>query len=224
MAYVVLLVEDALDLADTVIQYLELEGVNCDHAASGEAGLHLALQHHYDVIILDIMLPRMNGLEVCEALRGKGIDTPVLMLTARDALTDKLAGFRAGTDDYLLKPCALEELYVRVNALARRRSSQARFLTVADLQLNLDEKLATRNGQQLNLSPTGWILLELLVRESPKVVSREQLEQAVWGEERPGSNSLKVHIHHLRQQVDKGFDQPLIQTVPGHGFAVRGAS
>ena len=224
MALHVLLVEDDRDLAETVMQFLELEEVICDHAASGDVGRNLACRHHYDVILLDIMLPRMNGLAVCEALRGEGIDTPVLMLTARDTLDDKLAGFRAGTDDYLVKPFALEELIVRVRSLARRRSGQARRLQIADLELWPEEKRACRAGKQLQLSPTAWILLELLVRESPRVVSRERLARAVWGDEPPDSNSLKVHIHNLRRAVDHGAAGDLIHTVPGHGFRIEAAN
>lgn len=217
----VLLVEDDLDLADTVVQYLELEGIGCDHGANGMAGLQLAKEGGYQVLLLDLNLPRLDGLSLCEQLRRSGDDTPILMLTARDGLDDKLAGFEAGTDDYLVKPFALQELVVRLEALARRRSGQVRKLFCADLEMDLSAKTVTRNDIILKLSPTGWRLLESLLRASPEVVSRQVLEEAVWGDDIPDSNSLKVHIFHLRKAIDVPFSNPLLQTVTGHGFAMR---
>jgi DNA-binding response OmpR family regulator len=194
----ILLIEDDLDLADTVVQYLELEGIRCDHAANGMAGLQLAKEGQYQVLLLDLNLPRLDGLSLCRRLRTAGDDTPVLMLTARDQLDDKLAGFNAGTDDYLVKPFALQELVARVEVLARRRSGEVRKLTCDDLVMNLSDKTVTRNSIPLKLSPIGWRLLERLLRASPEVVSRQALEEAVWGDEIPDSNSLKVHMFHLR--------------------------
>ena len=216
-----LLVEDNQSLAETVISYLGLEGIDCDYASTGQQGLELATSNRYASILLDINLPRMDGLQVCEALRQRGVDVPVLMLTARDTLEDKLAGFEAGTDDYLVKPFELSELTARVRALAKRRSSQAQKLEVGPLMLDLSLKVATREGKPINLTPTGWKLLELLMRESPNVVSREQLEDAVWSGDQPDSNSLKVHLYRLRDQVDKPFDTRLIHTIAKHGFALR---
>ncbi|MDP6535078.1 MAG: response regulator transcription factor [Gammaproteobacteria bacterium] len=216
-----LLVEDNQSLAETVISYLELEGIDCDHAATGPRGLELASTNHYQSILLDINLPRMDGLQVCEALRKRGVDVPVLMLTARDTLDDKLAGFEAGTDDYLVKPFELSELTARVRALAKRRSSQTHKLEVGPLILDLSLKFATRDGQPIKLTPTGWKLLELLMRESPNVVSRVDMEHAVWGSDQPDSNVLKVHLYKLRDQVDKPFDSKLIHTIARHGVALR---
>ncbi|MEM7077616.1 MAG: response regulator transcription factor [Pseudomonadota bacterium] len=218
----VLLVEDNLALAETVMAYFELEGIHCDYAASGPQGLNLALSRRYQTILLDINLPRMDGLQVCEALRNQGITTPVLMLTARDTLQDKLAGFDAGTDDYLIKPFELSELVARVKALAQRRSVQVQKLRVGPLTLDLAQKVVSRDGQVLNLTPTGWTILELLMRESPDVVSREKIEQAIWGlEDLPDSNSLKVHLYRLRQQVDKPFAAQMLHTIANHGIALR---
>ncbi|MGY8872213.1 MAG: response regulator transcription factor [Pseudomonadales bacterium] len=216
----VLLVEDDRDLAASVADYLLLEKISVDHAYNGQAGLTLVLENSYDVLLLDLMLPRMDGLTLCEKLRQHGIDTPVLMLTARDTLDDKVAGFGAGTDDYLVKPFALEELTVRIKALAKRRSGQMKKLQRADLVLELDSKVATRNGQIIKLTPSEWILLETLLRASPAIVSRQQLEQALWPDDLPDTNSLKVHMYHLRQQVDKPFSKPLIHTVKGQGFII----
>lgn len=217
----ILLVEDDLDLAATVVDYLELESITCDHAANGVAGLELIRRQHYQVIVLDINLPRMSGLSVCEAMRRAGLDVPVIMLTARDSLGDKLEGFEAGADDYLIKPFALEELVVRVRALAKRRSGQVRRFEVGDLVLDTNLKQVQRAGKPVKLSPTGYRILEVLVRHSPEPVSREQLMQAVWGDDPPDSNSLKVHLHNLRKQLEDGGSYPLIQTVSGVGFAVR---
>ncbi|WP_207802683.1 response regulator transcription factor [Motiliproteus coralliicola] len=217
----VLLVEDDRDLAASVADYLALEQIQVDHAYNGQAGLTLATENRYDVLLLDLMLPRLDGLTLCEQLRGQGVDTPVLMLTARDTLDDKLAGFEAGTDDYLVKPFAMEELVARLRTLAKRRSGQVRKLQVADLQLELDSRTASRAGQPLKLTPSGWILLEALVRASPAVVSRHQLEQLLWPDQAPDSNSFKVHLYHLRKQVDKPFDRALIHTLPGQGVLLK---
>ncbi len=221
MSLFLLLVEDNFDLAETIIQYLELEGMTCDHAASGEAGLKLARENDYDVILLDIMLPRMTGLDLCETLRKKGEDTPILMLTARDTLKDKLAGFESGTDDFLVKPFDMPELIVRINALARRRSGQVKVLKALDLTMHLDTRMVFRAEQQLSLTPTGWKLLESLIRSSPAAVPRQKLVQEIWGDEIPETNSLKVHLHKLRCQVNRKNMVPILHTIPGFGYAIR---
>jgi DNA-binding response OmpR family regulator len=217
----VLLVEDDIDLADTVIQFLELDGICCDHASNGIAGLQLAQEGQYQVLILDLNLPRLDGISLCKQLRQGGNDTPVLMLTARDQLEDKLAGFESGTDDYLIKPFALQELVVRILALDQRRSGKIRKLSCADLKMDLDSKTLTREGISLKVTPTGWRLLELLLRASPKVISRRDLEAALWGDEIPDSNSLKVHISNLRKVIDAPFPGALLQTIDRHGFVIR---
>ncbi len=217
-----LLIEDNVSLAETIVSYCQLEGISCEHAATGTQGLNLARSNEYEAILLDINLPRMSGLEVCEALRAEGIDVPVLMITAQGELDDKLAGFDAGTDDYLVKPFEMSELVARVRALSKRRSSRAQKLIVGSLVLDLTQKSASREGQSLNLSPTCWKLLELLMRASPDVVSRKQMEDAIWRDtDLPDSNVLKVQLHRLRQKVDKPFAQKMIQTVASHGVAIR---
>jgi len=216
----ILLIEDDQDLAATLVQYLALENIRCDHAASGLSGVQLAEQHSYDALLLDLNLPRLDGLSVCRRLRNRGNDTPILMLTARDQLSDKLDGFNAGTDDFLVKPFELQELVVRITALARRRSGQVRILSCADLSMDLSSRQATRGGQTIKLSPTGWQLLEVLLREYPQTVSRQKLEEAVWGDELPDSNTLKVHMFHLRKAVNGPFPTALLHTVPGHGFVL----
>lgn len=217
----VLLIEDDHDLATTVVQYLELEGIQCDHASNGVSGLQLVQTHDYDALLLDLNLPRLDGLTLCRRLRDMGHDIPVLMLTARDQLQDKLNGFRSGTDDFLTKPFELDELVVRVNALTRRRSGHARILRYGELKMDLSKREVCRAGRILKLSPIGWKLLETLLREAPATISRQKLEATIWGDSLPDSNALKVHIHHLRKAIDAGFLFPMIQTVPSFGFALR---
>lgn len=222
MTFNTLLVEDNLSLAQTVIAYFDLEGINCDYASNGSQGLELALLNDYQVILLDINLPRINGLEVCEMIRKQGVDIPVMMLTARDSLEDKLAGFDAGTDDYLVKPFELSELVARVKALFNRRSLHSMKLEVGPLVMDLSLKTVCREGQKLKLTPTCWKLLEILMRESPNLVSREKMQNTIWNEpDLPESDVLKVHLYKLRQQVDKPFSIKLIQTVSSHGVAIR---
>lgn len=216
-----LLVEDDLDLATAIIDYLALEGIECDHAANGVAGLSLIQNQRYDVVILDLNLPKMDGLEVCAKLRASGLDVPVLMLTARDTLDDKLGGFSAGADDYLIKPFAMEELIVRAQVLSRRRSGQVTLLSAEGVELDLTTQTATCDGQEMKLTPIGYKLLETLLRASPNSVSRDKLVQSVWGDEQPDSNSLKVHMYHLRKAVDGQSGVKRIQTLVGRGFALK---
>ncbi|WP_165311771.1 response regulator transcription factor [Vibrio ziniensis] len=215
-----LLVEDDLDLATALIDYMSLEDIDCDYAADGQVGYNLIMSNRYDVIILDLNLPKIEGLAVCERIRNNGVETPVLMLTARDTLDDKLEGFSRGADDYLVKPFAMEELLVRMKVLAKRRSGQVSKLTIADLELDLSHRQAIRAGTILKLSPIALKILEVLMREYPSGVSREKIVQIIWGDEQPDSNSLKVHIFNLRKQVDQNDWSPLIQTIPGFGFGI----
>lgn len=215
-----LLVEDDIDLATAVIDYFELEDIQCDHAGNGVLGLNLIEKNRYQAIILDLNLPKMSGLTVCENIRNQGIDTPVLMLTAMDTLEDKLTGFAKGADDYLVKPFAMEELIVRVKALSKRRSGQVTVLKVAGIELDLDKMKASLSGYTLKLSPIAFKILEVLLRNSPNAVSRDFIVQEVWGDDKPESNSLKVHIFNLRKQLDLAGNKALLQTVSGFGFSI----
>jgi DNA-binding response OmpR family regulator len=220
-----LLVEDDLDLASTVVDYLGFENIQCDHAANGIAGLNIIRQQQnenqsFDVILLDINMPRMDGLSLCQTLRQEGINTPILMLTARDTLQDKIAGFNAGTDDYLVKPFEIEELLVRILALSKRRSGQMTRLSVGDLQLDTSLKTANINEQRIKLTPTTYQILEALMRATPEPVSRAALLQSIWGDEIPDSSSLRVHIHHLRKALDVVNASDMIKTIAGFGFAI----
>ncbi|WP_281561443.1 response regulator transcription factor [Thalassomonas sp. RHCl1] len=221
MSINILLVEDDIDLAATIVDYFEVESISCDHAANGVHGLALVEAHDYQVILLDINLPEMDGFTLCQKIRESSNDTPILMLTARDTLVDKVTGFDAGTDDYLVKPFEIEELLIRVLALSKRRSGQVSKLSFGKLVLQLRERLAFFDGRELKLTPITFKLLEKLMRESDKPVSRAVLMHAVWGEDQPDSNSLKVHIHHLRKQLEKVQANLLIDTEPGYGFSLR---
>ncbi|MEP1383604.1 MAG: response regulator transcription factor [Paraglaciecola sp.] len=217
----ILLVEDDIDLAKAIVEYFAFEDIQCDHASNGVSGLHFITHNYYEVIILDINLPKKSGLDVCKGMRELGIDTPVLMLTARDTLDDKVVGFSTGADDYLVKPFAMEELIIRTQVLSRRRSGQMNKLVIADLEINLQLKSAKRGQQALKLSPTAFKILECLMRESPNTVSREKLLSFVWGDEQPDSNNLKVHMFKLRKAIEIPGQPTLIQTIAGYGFALK---
>lgn len=216
-----LLVEDHADIAEMVASYFEARGFTMDYAADGLTGLHLAVKNDYDAIILDIMLPGLDGLEICEKLRmDAGNSTPIIMLTARDTLDDKIAGFNLGADDYVIKPFAIAELEARVlSQIRRNRGEVARDLIVAgDLVVNTSTMTVERQGMRLNLTPTGFQILTILMKASPAVVMRQTLEQKVWGDIMPDSDTLRSHMYNLRKIVDKPFDHPLIHTVQSSGY------
>ncbi len=216
----ILIIEDNPDIAANIGDYLEDHGHTVDFAGDGVTGLHLAIVNDFDAIVLDLALPGMDGLEVCKKLReDAGKDTPVLMLTARDRLQDKLAGFSSGADDYLVKPFELQEVEARLNVLAQRgRRRVRRELKVGDLEFNLDTLGVQRGDQEIYLNPIGLKLLQCLMQASPNVVSRNELEMEVWGEELPDSDSLRVHIHSLRSAIDRPFGSNMIQTRHGIGY------
>lgn len=218
----ILVIEDNVDILTNVLDYLELKGYSVDCARDGLSGLHLAVTQHYDLIVLDIMLPGIDGYQLCRRLREDArSDIPILMLTARDALEDRLQGLHAGADDYLVKPFALAELVARIEAITRRsRGSSVRALKVADLAFDPATHQATRAGRPLKLNPMGAKLLVLLMQKSPAVVKREVLEMELWGEDIPDKDSLRSHIHQLRQAVDKPFAKPLIHTIHGVGYRI----
>ena len=216
----VLIIEDNPDIAANLGDYLEDHGHTVDFAGDGITGLHLAVVNEFDSIVLDLALPGMDGLDVCRKLRSEaGKDTPVLMLTARDRLEDKLAGFETGADDYLVKPFELQEVEARLKVLAGRgRRRNSRELKVGDLKFNLDTLNVCRADEDIYLNPIGLKLLHCLMESSPNVVSRAELEMEVWGEEMPDSDSLRVHIHSLRSAIDKPFGSNMIQTRHGIGY------
>lgn len=216
-----LLVEDNADLSASIGTYLDRRGHIMDYAHDGNVALKLATTNSYHVLILDIGLPDLNGLELCRRLRNDhGISTPILFLTARDTLDDKIRGFSAGGDDYLIKPFAMAELEARLEALQRRSEGQAhrRQLVVANLVFDLDTLHIERAGRTLYIKPAARRVLEVLMRNSHRVVSKEELEAALWGDEPPEADALRVHVHSLRTAIDGPFDEPLISTVRGVGY------
>ncbi len=218
----ILIIEDNSDILANLYGFFEPQGHHVDSATNGFAGLALACDQTYDVIVLDIMMPGLNGIELCRKLRQEQRNTtPVLMLTARDTLQDKIAGFGSGADDYLVKPFSLAELDVRLQALVRRSRQQvapAATLRVGDLSFNTATYRAARGARTLSLTKTGFILLKALMQTAPHVVTRESLEFDIWGDSPPDSDALRTHIHALRQTLDKGEPYPMLRTVPGIGF------
>lgn len=216
----ILLVEDNRDILVNLADYLTLKGYTVDCAQDGLSGLQLASSQHFDLLVLDVMLPGIDGFTLCQRLREEArSSTPVIMLTARDTLDDRLQGFRSGADDYLLKPFALSELAARIEAVLRRsQGMNRRNLQVGDLAYDLDTLEVSRAGRPLKLNPLGLKILEILMQRSPNVVRRDALEEAIWGEDCPDSDSLRSHIHQLRQVIDKPFAQPLLHTVHGVGY------
>ena len=216
----ILVIEDNPDILANICEYLELKGMAVDCARDGLGGLHLAVTERYDLIVLDVMLPGINGYQLCTRLREDGgSEVPIIMLTARDTLDDRLQGLNSGADDYLVKPFALSELHARIRAVLRRSGgSRRRRLHVGDLAYDLDTLQVSRAGRVLKVNPLGLKLLEVLMRKSPAVVRREVLETELWGEDPPDSDSLRSHVHQLRQVLDKPFDRSLLHTVHGIGY------
>ncbi len=222
-AGLVLVVEDNQNISEMIGEYLESRGFEVDYAADGLDGYRLAAENSYDAVVLDLMLPRLDGIEVCRRLRSDARkSTPVLMLTARDTLDDKLTGLSHGADDYLTKPFAIQELEARLRALIRRERRQvgSEVLTVADLVLDPVSMRVTRGDLELQLSPIGLKLLTILMRESPRVVSRQEIEREIWGNSLPDSDTLRSHLYNLRKVIDKPFDRPLLHTVQSAGYRV----
>jgi two-component system, OmpR family, response regulator len=220
----ILVVEDEKRLAYLLRRVLLEERHSVDLAHDGNTGLDLALSDTYDVVILDIMLPGIDGIEVCRQMRAERIMSPVLMLTARGSVEDRVTGLNVGADDYLVKPFAMEELLARVNALLRRRDQ--RFdenprLTVGDLTLDLVGHEASRGGRVIELTAKEFALLEYLMRNQGRVLTRTQIVDTVWRYDMEAlSNVVDIYIHYLRDKVDQGFSKPLIKTVRGVGYKI----
>ena len=215
-----LLIEDNPDLAGNLCDFLEAHRYTVDVVHNGLSGLRFALENVYDVIVLDLMLPGMDGLEVCARLRAAGRNVPILMLTARDTLANKLEGFGSGADDYLVKPFAMPELEARLTALARRgQGAPARSqLIVDDLRFDPESLRLERGGRRIELAPIPLRILDLLMRRSPGVVRREEIEREIWADDPPDSDALRAHIHALRSAIDRGSGMPLLHTIRGIGY------
>jgi DNA-binding response OmpR family regulator len=219
-----LVVEDERRLANLLRRMLAEERHTVDLAHDGRTGLDLALSDTYDMVILDLMLPDVDGIEICRQMRQNRVETPVLMLTARGAVEDRVKGLNVGADDYLIKPFAMEELLARVNALLRRRGrgfENGTTLTVGDLTLDLVRHEARRAGRLIELTAKEFALLEFLMRHPGQVLTRTQITDHVWRYDLEAlSNVVDLYIHYLRDKVDQGFGRPLIKTVRGVGYKI----
>lgn len=216
----ILIVEDNREIAEIIAEHLQRVGYSVEVAHDGITGLHHAVSNTYDAIVLDVMLPGLDGIGVCRKLRGDAKNsTPLLMLTARDTIEEKLQGLEAGADDYMVKPFELRELDARLRALIRRQHRQTTTDTLVVGDLKFDKALlrVTRAGKQINVSPIGLRLLEILMRESPRVVSRLEIEKEIWSDSLPDSDTLRSHMYNLRRLIDKPFEYPLLHTIPGMG-------
>jgi len=217
----ILLIEDHRDVAEMVGEFLEHRGYSIDYARDGLSGLHLAVANNYNAVVIDLTLPGMDGLDVCRNLRREARKSmPILVLTGRDTLDDKLVGLEAGADDYLVKPFELRELEARLRALIRRDRHQVstQTLTVADLTLDTATLRLQRAGRELVVSPIGLKVLAILMRESPRVVSRQDIEREIWGDTLPDSDTLRSHLYNLRRIIDKPFGYPLLHTIHSAGY------
>jgi DNA-binding response OmpR family regulator len=218
----VLIVEDNSEILATLYGFLEPKGYTLDSARNGYGGLALISENEYDAIVLDVMLPGISGIEVCQKLRYEfKLSTPILMLTARDSLADKASGFESGADDYLIKPFSVAELDMRLRAMIRRATGAHgidRALRFGALSFDPELHEVSRDGVRIALTRIGYVMLRALMVAAPRVVTRETLEHVVWGENRPESDSLRTHIHFLRQAIDKPFEFPMLVTVPAVGY------
>jgi two-component system OmpR family response regulator len=220
-----LLIEDDRTIADFVIRGLREAGFAVDHQSDGDLGLEAAVGQPYDVAIIDLMLPKRDGLSVIDETRRRGVTTPVLILSARRSVDDRVKGLQAGGDDYLTKPFAFAELLARVQALVRRasRSPEPTTLTVDDVVLDLLSRRVTRAGQPIDLRPREFSLLEYLMRNAGKVVSKTMILSHVWDYNfDPQTNIVDVLVSRLREKIDRPFDKKLLQTVRGVGYVIRG--
>ena len=214
----VLIIEDQHDIAANIWDFLERRGHRVDHAADGASGLTRAMDGRFDVIVLDLGLPRMDGLELCRRLRQAGHGTPVLMLTARDTLDDKLKGYAEGADDYMIKPFELRELEARLRVLRRDRQTAASTSHYGPLRFDAGSLLAWREGKRIPLNRNQGKVLALLLQDAPRIVSHQRLAQALWGDAPFDVARLHDHLYALRALIDKPFAAPLIQSVHGLGY------
>jgi len=220
----ILLVEDDPEIARFVVRGLKRETFAVDHAANGEDGLHLALTEDYDAAVVDIMLPRLDGISLIRKLRSAGRNTPVIILSAKRSTEEKVEGLRSGSDDYLAKPFSFTELLARIQALIRRAAGtpETTCLMVGDLRLDLLKREVTRSGRAIILQPREFALLEYLMRNAGRVVSKTMIIEHVWDYNfEPQTNIVEVGISRLRNKIDRDFDQPMIHTIRGAGYVVK---
>ncbi len=219
----ILLVEDDKNIAGFIKKGLTEENYAVDVFYDGEDGAYWAKENDYDLIILDIMLPKKDGIEVCKEIRRKNIITPIIMLTAKDTIEDKIKGLDEGADDYLTKPFSFEELLARVRALMRRTQKyKTKTLKVADLELDPVMRKVTRAGKEIILTGKEYALLEYMMRNNGRVLTEVMIIEHIWDiNYDPMTNVVNVYIHHLRQKIDKGFEKKLIHTIRGSGYVIK---
>ena len=220
----VLLVEDDSKIASFIIKGLKAEGFAVDHEDNGEDGLHMALTEPYDAAVIDIMLPKMDGLSLVESIRSEKLKTPIIILSAKGEVDDRVKGLQTGADDYLTKPFAFSELLARLQALIRRSSDvdEPTKLTVADISMNLITREVVRAGQKIDLQPLEFSLLEYLLRIAGRVVSKTMIMEHVWDYYfDPQTNVVESRIYKLREKIDKGFSKKMIHTVRGVGYVLK---
>jgi two-component system OmpR family response regulator/two-component system copper resistance phosphate regulon response regulator CusR len=220
-----LVVEDDPVVGKALRQGFSEADLECQWVRDGERGLELAKSQRFDAIVLDLLLPQRGGLDVLKELRGEGILTPVLLLTALGTVDERVAGLSAGADDYIVKPFSFSELMARIKAVCRRSTTRpSPVLEVADLCLNLASRRLTRGGKDINLSPTEFSIVEFLMRHAGQVVTRKMLCEAIWYADWEGmTNVVEVHINRLRSKLDPGFDESAIETIRGRGYVIRPA-
>ena len=219
----ILLVEDEERAATFIRKGMSAEGYEVEIAYDGRTGLSLFRQNEYDIIILDVNLPHINGFDLCRLIRSDNESVPVLMLTALDSITDKADGFNAGADDYLAKPFEFQELLLRVRALTRRNHNKPKqIVQLADLELNLDTKTVTRSGKRIDLTTREYALMEYLMLNKGKTISRVDISERVWSLNfDTNTNVIDVYISYLRKKIDKGFSPKLLHTIVGTGYVLR---
>ncbi len=220
----ILLIEDDAKIAAFIVKGLKQAGYSVEHASNGLDGFHLATTEQFDVAVVDIMLPKLDGISLIEDLRRQNVNTPVLILSAKQSVSDRVAGLQSGGDDYLTKPFAFSELLARIQALLRRARSVAEptALTVGDLEMDLLKREVSRAGNAIELQPREFALLEFLARNAGRVVSKTMIMEHVWGYNfDPQTNVVEARMSRLRDKVDKGFDAALIHTVRGVGYVLR---
>jgi DNA-binding response OmpR family regulator len=222
----ILVVEDHAPLREQIVSLLVRAGHRVDEAADGRLALAMALDQPPDVLVLDLGLPGLDGVKLCERLRAEAsAHIPVLMLTARDALQDKISGFEAGADDYLVKPFASEELLARIHALALRKSVGRDYvLRIGSLAIDRRAQEATRSGIRLALPPTAFAILLMLAENFPRALTRSEIVRRLWNDESPESDPLRTHLYQLRRAIDKPFAKPMLKTVHGVGFRLESDS
>ena len=220
----ILIIEDEKQMADFINLELKHEGYEVDICYDGEQGYNQAIKSNYDIILLDIMLPKINGMEVCRRLRMKK-DTPIIMLTAKGDITDRVNGLDIGADDYLTKPFEIEELLARMRVILRRKSQaveESKIIQVADLKLDLEKRQVTRNGKIIELTKKEYELLEYLMKNNGIVISREKIIETVWNYDFVGDTKIvDVFIRYLRSKIDDGYNKKLINTVRGFGYVIQ---